>query len=200
MNGVYLDGDYTVRTQDGPWIVSRDPETRARLFKRTMRQIKDLYVQMIPSALNHISITIGEQASITAYFYEETQPRDTGAGVVEFDEFYAEVPGSYTEPQPITYTYQWLMGILTIRDSTRPITGKAVHSFGIVDYDGTTDLTIRVAPRYLDLTHTIGDFSAYSTTPGEFTLAQDTIIRRWHGPIFEKTEIWAPALPYTITT
>jgi len=201
------DGDYSERSQHGPWIVSRDPETRARLFKRTMRQVKDLYVPMTPAASNHIDITIGTQASVTAYFYEETQPRDTGAGIIEFDEFYAEVPQPFTEPTTTAYTYQWLrsywdglasrQGIYELSKSAKAIT---VNTFGMVDYDGTTTLASNIAPRYIDNPFggtgvlTVGNFAYHSSPTADDILANDSKPTRWHGPIFRRSEVFVEPL------
>ena len=206
----YFDGDFTARFQHGPLIVSREPETRALLYKRTVRQAKDSFSPLLQDTSAYV-LPNGSYA----YFYEETQPRDIDGGIIELDEFYAEIPQDYTEIGLEAYTYQFVNpygtsttgygGVPSLVELTIPAKSKVVHTFGLVDYDGTTSLAIHKAYKMMKdplagAIFRIGDPNYHS--PGRTTdiLAKDSVLTRWHGPIWRRTEVFVDKLtPESLT-
>ena len=201
MIDTYHDGSYAEARQHGPLLISRDPQTRSQIFCRTMRQLASAYVPKTQAV--SATETFG---GTTAYFCEETPPRDTGAGVVEFDQTFAEVPGSYIEPITIAHSYQWRVITTTFNgfiERTIPVKARCENVFGLIDYDGTMGSTfgVNIAPKYIYIPELIyvkqvGSFD-YGGIDNEGFLTQDSTFERWRGPIFVRKEIFVPFIQLT---
>lgn len=201
MSEYYRDCYAGVRKQHGQLIMSVDPATRSKLYKRTIHIASSDYTPLRQPDAGTGSLVTLSGITPTAYFYEETQPHDIGAGMLELDEFYAEIPATYTEPTTIAYEYQYIYsytdggtGYTTIGKTTRSVAAISVNTFGLVGYDNSGSLATHLAARYesnrTGSIYTVGSFSYHSSGSTTNYLASDSHHQRWHGPIFCRTEIF----------
>ncbi|HWL53870.1 MAG TPA: hypothetical protein VNQ90_15630 [Chthoniobacteraceae bacterium] len=193
MANAFYDGDFTVAQPQGPDVISFDPELRCHFLRRTMRQ----------RAASFEKMGIGVSIATDFYLYKETEGRNVGADLLEWDRLAMELPPPRIMPEGYVHSYQFLsLGDEPIVEAQIPVTSHVYYSYSHVE-DPTTIETLS-ARRYIligSVVYRVGDLNVIESGPDEgWFLAEDSVIRNIRGNVWEHAKRYVPPFDPTMVT
>lgn len=183
MNDPYYDGDFDEASQDGPIVVSADPESRGRIWTQTMVQRSALWA---PLALDTEGPLFGDPPEPIGVLTEETRPTLVGvADLVRWERVFREVPAAHSVGVAYSYTYPKAVdGEIT--EATVATTVTMVNTYSLTADPSTIELIRK--QKFADeaaLVSYLGTISDY-----DLICADDSKIERAWG------NIWRRKTPY----
>jgi hypothetical protein len=125
------------------------------------------------------------------WLVSETTPHHVGAGLLEWDRKYLNVPPSRSMAESITYPYQLIVSVSgQFSLAELPITTTCSM---VYDYWHTTDISTITIERTFRLTEVAqNSFYELGTPPGNATtiVAADSAVRQLEGNFFERKTPW----------
>jgi hypothetical protein len=202
------DGDFTVDQQHGGWVYSNplsDKGDFAHLVAtRTVRIDVSSFTPSSHTSLETRNFTTGDGV-VTGYLVGFTDPVAAGNNVLEWEEKYATLPSTRTQPTTVTYTQQFLFYTANADQSTTisilEYTNKRAATETYEYYFKNSPLPVLLAPKLEQIGNRIlffGDWRPFAA--GEQVLTEDSTSERYLGDIYVRktTRIaWVPALPFT---
>lgn len=199
---VAWDGDYSSAELHGALVPFRDNIRRVTLWRGTYQQLRNNWRPMPIGArgpgadftsINGILVRTNRGAS-GSVLVEETEPQDIGAGILQWDRLFAEIPQSRVEFEDWVHSYQ------TIEDGSLGEIALPVKSRVVVDYFHTTRPE-RIESLYAYKVLSIAG-ALYSTgtavSPGATEmLGENSMLERWRGNIYERRARYVPVLEFS---
>lgn len=185
----YYDGDFTVAQPHGPDVVSFDPELRCHFLRRTMRQ----------RAAEFEKLDIGVGIKTGFYLYEETEGRNVGADLIEWDRLAMEVPPNRIVPEGYVHSYQFPIVIEgELVEISIPVTSHVYYSYSHVA-DPTTITTLH-AQRYVKVGSVFYKVGDPNIIADDWFLAEDSTLTNIRGNVWEHAKRYVPPFDLTMVT
>lgn len=223
MSAFFTDGTWTTKEPTGKARIAYpiDGDVATYTIEQDFIQLRANYSAAALNALHSTQVSGGDAS---AYLVEIGPHEDLGQGVIKWTEVYSTKPADRNEYESYAYNFIGYYGVWGTEETTisgRPrftqsVTSRLAHKYYIPGVDGgittAADIPIIAAQTYIYGTTTnnvdyLADAPPFSaaTVPSRTTyegwvsggteiVAEQSIVRRWRGGIYERVTRYVKAL------